>query len=92
MKYLSLFKYFDYRLLLKDYYTARKSADVEFSYRNFAQTSNIKSLGLYQRLVKGEVRLSESSFPKISLGLGLESSDSEAQHSTLKSGGESQKD
>lgn len=75
MKYLNILQYFDYRELLKDYYATRKSVDSQFSYRSFAKDAGIKSLGLYQRLVKGEVNLSESSFPKICQGLELNPED-----------------
>lgn len=75
MKHLNILQYFDYRELLKDYYAKRKSVDTQFSYRSFAKDAGIKSLGLYQRLVKGEVNLSESSFPKICQGLELDSQD-----------------
>jgi uncharacterized protein (TIGR02147 family) len=72
MKYLNLYKYFDYRKLLDDYYRERKAMDSRFSYRFFNLRAGIKSVGLYQSLVKGEVNISSKSLPKIAKGLDLD--------------------
>lgn len=72
MKYLNLFSYFDYRQFLADYYTERKKLDSKFSYRWFAARAGIKSVGLYQSLVKGRVGMSERAREAFADAMGMD--------------------
>jgi len=72
MKCLDIFQYYDYRVLLADYYRVRKSMDSRFSYRSFNARAGITSQGLFQRVVQGEVRITPRTLPKFAVGMGLE--------------------
>lgn len=55
---IDIYKYFDYRLLLKDLYQAKKKDNPHFSYRVLAKKAGFKSAGYFANLLSGKCNLS----------------------------------
>jgi uncharacterized protein (TIGR02147 family) len=78
---LELYKYYDYREFLRDYYLARKARDRNFSYRWFAMRAGFNSSGLYSSIVQGKVNLTDNTLPKFIAAMKL--TDKEEQYFRL---------
>jgi uncharacterized protein (TIGR02147 family) len=69
--------YTDYRLLLKDYYTAIKIKNSWFSYQIFSQKAGIPSRGFLYNVVTGRRRLSPSHVAGVATAMKLNKSQFE---------------
>ena len=73
----NIFRYTDFRRLLRDYYQAKKRERRGFSYRSFARRAGLRSPNHLKRVIEGERKLGVHSVEKYCRALGLsgESSD-----------------
>lgn len=72
-----IFKYFDYRLLLKDLYQAKKKDNPHFSYRVLAKKAGFKSAGYFANLLSGKCNLSLTVAYKLSEAFQLKKFEAE---------------
>ncbi|HWU44172.1 MAG TPA: TIGR02147 family protein [Bdellovibrio sp.] len=72
-----IFRYFDYRLFLKDYFTHLSAKDKKYSMRWIAQRAGLKSPQLLTMILKGERKLSVENAQLLSLGLNLSEKEEE---------------
>lgn len=70
-------KYYDYRLLLKDLYAARKKENPHFSYRVLAKKAGFKSAGYFANLLSGKCNLSLTVAYKLSEAFHLKKFEAE---------------
>ena len=66
---ISVLKYIDYRLYLREYYTDRKKNQRGFSYRWFNQKAGFSSPVYLKLVMEGKRNLTKSSIAKFSLAL-----------------------
>ena len=64
-----IYKYDDYRLFLKDYYTLRKEIDPTFSFRSFASEAGFQSSPTLKRVMEGSRNISLKGIEKFAKGL-----------------------
>ncbi len=67
---LNIFKFTDYRIFLKEYYSARKKQKKRFSYRAFAKESGV-SASLLKDIIEGRRNLTVAIMSKYAQSMGL---------------------
>jgi uncharacterized protein (TIGR02147 family) len=72
-----IYKYFDYRLLLKDLFDKRKKENPHFSYRVLAKKAGFKSAGYFANLLSGKCNLSLTVAYKLSEAFNLKKFEAE---------------
>jgi len=74
---IDIYKYFDFRLLLKDLFDARKKENPHFSYRVLAKKAGFKSAGYFANLLSGKCNLSLTVAYKLSEAFNLKKFEAE---------------
>jgi uncharacterized protein (TIGR02147 family) len=69
----NIYKYIEYRTYLRDYYSAMKAVDRDFTYRYFADRAGMKAPNFLQLLILGKRNLRESSIANVSRAIGHDS-------------------
>jgi len=67
----AIFKYSDYREVIRDYYLEKKAVESSFSYRFIAAKAGINSSGFYPQVVQGKRDLTPATILKTALALEL---------------------
>lgn len=73
---LSIFKYVDYRLFFREYYSARNKADRHFSHRYLSEKLGDKSPSFFLKVIQGQRRLSDDQLEKITKMFDLDREES----------------
>jgi uncharacterized protein (TIGR02147 family) len=68
---LNIFEYLDYRKLLADYYSFKKSLNRHFSHRMFAQKAGINSSGYFSEVLNGRRNLAKAQIRKFAKAMDL---------------------
>jgi uncharacterized protein (TIGR02147 family) len=74
---IKIYKYLDYRLYLKDYYSFKKKHSPDFSYRYFSEQVGVKAPNFLQWLIEGKRNLALKTIPKVSRALQLDAREEE---------------
>ncbi|MDB5105682.1 MAG: hypothetical protein JWP91_3371 [Fibrobacteres bacterium] len=68
---LNIFEYLDYRKLLADYYSFKKSLNRHFSHRMFALKAGIRSSGYFSEVLNGRRNLAKAQIQKFAKAMDL---------------------
>ncbi len=68
---LNIFEYLDYRKLLADFYSFKKSLNRHFSHRMFAQKAGINSTGYFSEVLNGRRNLANAQIRKFAKAMDL---------------------
>jgi uncharacterized protein (TIGR02147 family) len=69
---LTLYKYEDYRVYLKDYFSFRKKSSKDFTHRTFAKLAGFSSSSFCLHVMQGHKNLSDDSIQKLLSAMNLE--------------------
>lgn len=72
-----VYKYLDYRVLLREYYERRKAESRAFSFRSFARRAGVKAPNHLKRVMDGDRSLSPTSAAQYAVALGLTGDEAE---------------